>query len=283
MSDQQTGRRDKFASLKATQAQATQAAQATEAQATEVKPVKRDKFASLAAKQGMSSNQPEESKPTITKTSARRDKFASLAATQKEQSTHAETKVPNKPKRDKFASMAQRNAKPKRDKFASMRQTQHDKSTGLSQDSDQKKKIDSTSELVLTSERLKKRINQRQKIFRDLEKAEGHTWNLILLAGETARNLTNLKVEESNNDLSELSKKYRDTLQNIHSLLCPHADFVKAYQNHQEEEETKNMYAARVETRLSQEKRNVIQEFLRLEKQNEDNGASNHKKRKLEG
>lgn len=270
MSDTPTpsGRRDKFASLQATQAQATQ-----------VKPVKRDKFASMAAQQGMTSNQQEESKSTSSKTSPRRDKFASLAATQKEQAANAETKIStSKPKRDKFASMAQ--AKPKRDKFASMAQTQRGKAQNSSKDTDKANKIDSHPEV--TSEMLKRKIIQRQKIFRDLEKAEGHAWNLILLAGESAKNLTNLKVEENCNALSDLSKKYRDTLQNIHSLLSPHAQFVKAYQNHQEGDETKNMYAARVETRLAQEKRNVIQEFLRLEKQNENHGASNHKKRKLE-
>jgi len=126
---------------------------------------------------------------------------------------------------------------------------------------------------------LEQRIQQRRNILKDLEKAEGQVWNLILLASESAKNLSTLKVIDDNISLSSISSKYRDTLQQIHSFLSPHSKFIKAYQNHREEKEAKNMYAARLETRLSQERRNVIEEFLTLEKQDKIKEMGNNERK----
>jgi len=264
MADQAAGRRDKFASLQ-----------------DKLNPVKRDKFASLAARQEVTSLNVAENPSTSAEGPPRPDKFASLAAKQ-EQPTPAQETVLSAPKRDKFASMAQTTAKPRRDKFASM--AQRDKFAGSPQES----KVNEAPALVTEKTReermkeLEQRIHQRQNILKDLEKAEGQVWNLILLAGESAKKLTTLKVVDDDKSLSSISSKYLATLQQVHSLLSPHAKFVKAYQNHKEEAEAKNMYAARVETRLSQERRNVIEEFLMLEKQEESQEISNNNKRKRE-
>jgi len=239
---------------------------------------KRDKFASMAARQA--NNSPINPAAAAAAAAAaatippppKRDKFASMAARQ-----GSEPPTAPAPKRDKFASMAQSAANnnstappPKRDKFASLQK--------------------STSPVppakpapIKDDERIKeleKRAHQRHKVLRDLEKAEGHTWNLLQLASQTAKHLSEIKVDEDDTTLSDLSSKYRDTLKKIHSLLSPHAKFVKAYQNRQEESDVTNMYAARVETRLAQERRNVLEDLLLLEKDGYEPSAMNSNKRK---
>jgi hypothetical protein len=93
-------------------------------------------------------------------------------------------------------------------------------------------------------------------------------------------------------DILPTSNAYRETLQKIHQTLTPHGKFVKAYQNHQvdktqDKEGGPNMYAARVEMRLAQEKKRVLEEMLRLERGEEQplpmeieaSTASNKRKR----
>lgn len=248
---------------------------------------KRDKFASMAARQQGTSPIP----PTSSQASGpNRDKFSSIAARQRSSPSQAPqpaaagvlsattasvaTPVASAPKRDKFASMAQGTTAPTRDKLASLAQQQHPQIPAVA-----------SVELKPSNEnqvkQLKKRTQQRQKVLAELEKAEGHTWNLIQLASQTAKNLTELKVNDEEDALSDISSKYRDTLQRIHSLLSPHAKFVKAYQNHQETSDASNMYAARVEKRLAQERRYVLEELLSQEKQ-EATDIANTNKRKHE-
>lgn len=271
-------RRDKFASLKAA------LSNPVPTQDEQVQSVQADKFATLAAMQPpqAASNELTNDRSTAQSGSptGRRDKFASMAARQEVVADETANAMPQKaglmpaPKRDKFASLAQANANsrlndmpaatssanvlPKRDKFASMAQQQKA----------------SNFELMNTTrlcgpERMKElkiQIQQRGKVLNDLEKAEGHIWNLLHFASQTSRHLIKLRVDDDTNTLTELSSQYRDTLQTIHSLISPHSKFVKAYQNHQEESDVSNMYAARVETRLAQERRNVLVELVRLEK-----------------
>ena len=92
---------------------------------------------------------------------------------------------------------------------------------------------------------------------------------------------------------SENGKEYLKTVQNIHKLLSPYSNLVVAYKNHaidtnnnsdqkkntkesssnddddqtQKKRQKSNMYAARVELRLALERKNVLQEALRLERQ----------------
>ena len=206
----------------------------------------------------------------------RRDKFASMAAMQElttavprapfsgvepafesdEVSSTTATAAPKKP--DDAANAHAGAPQPKRDKFSSMAQQYQIPAV---------ERIDACKKTASDSmKKFEMRIQQRQKVLKDLEIAEGHTWILIELASRTAGHLTKLKVKPSDTTLSKISSQYRDTLRRIHSLLSPHSKFVKAYQNHQEEFDATNMYAARVETRLAQERRNVLEELLKLEK-----------------
>lgn len=203
-----------------------------------------------------------------TSAAPKRDKFASMKVAQQQQPQTT-------PKRDKFASMAaaaQQSqtaaaAIPKRNKFASMVAAVAGES------------LTATPSEKDTETIVKEKMKQRDKVLKDLEQAEGWTWQLLTLASQTAKSLSDLTADTT--DISETSAKYRETLQKIHSILTPHAHLVVSYQNHQvdkkeeathdaEGEERINMYAARVEMRLAQERRNVLRELLRLEKESED-------------
>lgn len=198
----------------------------------------------------------------------KRDKFASMAA------------AAAAPKRDKLASMAAAAASPPKrggDKLANMAAAASAASTPQQHESQQKEK-EKQQELV------KQRMKQRDQVLEDLRKAEGWTFQLVSLASQTARALENVDSLETQN-VSLISKEYRETLQQIHSILSPHASLVVPYQNHgvddktirdeAKNEETKtdknknsiNMYASRVEMRLAQERCNVLQELLRLEQE----------------
>jgi hypothetical protein len=284
MSDQAPRRGDKFRSLQAARNNSPVPP------SQQVQTAKRDKFASMAARQESqtadasagppSAQQTPPAAPVPAQSPPKRDKFASMAARQQNSSeASAPAVAAAAPKRDKFASMAQATAKPPtKDKFASMAQTatqknKRDKFASLAQQQSKPPEAKTEDTKRTTEERmaeLKKRIQQRQTVLKDLEKAEGYTWNLIQLSSKTAKQLTKLTVDETSESLSGVCSSYRSTLQQIHSLISPHANFVKSYQNfdrsHQEASEaTSNMYAARVESRLAQERRNVLEELLRLE------------------
>ena len=206
-------------------------------------------------------------------TAPKRGKFFRMEVAQQQQQQQQH-------KRDKFASMAAARqsqttttAAPKRDKFASMTAAAAATSGESLTVTPSEKDIENA---------IKKRMKQRDQVFKDLEQAEGWTWQLLTLACQTARSLSDLTAD-NNTDISEMSAKYRETLQKIHSILTPHAHLVVPYQNHQvdkkeevqqqhtnAEEDRINMYAARVEMRLAQERRNVLNELLRLEKESED-------------
>jgi hypothetical protein len=66
--------------------------------------------------------------------------------------------------------------------------------------------------------------------------------------------------------IQKCMKDYQSTVEQIHALLAPHADLVKAYQA---PTRLNRMYQARVELRLADEKQNLLQEFLRLQKEEE--------------
>jgi hypothetical protein len=212
-------------------------------------------------------------------TSPRRDKFASLAASRQggAEDSAAEkapvSTVPTTTKRDKFAAMAQTTSQPKRDKFSAVAQAAVTPKIemSLALEKDNHSSFSADMEIRKTPEEkmheLNQRIQQREKVFKDLETAEGCVWNLVRLASRTAENLTNLNVVDDDSSLSEISAKYRETLQKIHAVLSPHSAFVK---NHQSDSDDSNMYAARVESRLAQERRHVLEELLRHEKENDE-------------
>jgi hypothetical protein len=197
------------------------------------------------------------------------------------------------PKRDKFASMAaaaaggaagDAAASAAGDAAASAApdDPRRDKLTALAVSAPQHQEHQPVATSEEKNELLKQRMAQRDRVLKDLQQAEGWTWNLLTLANKTASSLSTLDTTKE--QVSELSKQYRDTLQNIHSILTPHASLVVAYQNHgvdknrkeASDEEKKeghgqkeivNMYAAKVERKLAQERRNVLQGLLRLEQQ----------------
>lgn len=281
-----TPKRDKFASMAARQ-QTGQGPDVSPLAGIVAPAPKRDKFASMAARQQGTSPIPSASSQA---SGRNRDKFSSMAARQQSSPSQAPqpddadvltaitasgaTPVASVPKRDKFASMAQGTTAPKRDKLASLAQQQNPQIPAVAP-------VEPKPSNENQMKQLKKRTQQRQRVLAELERAEGHTWNLIQLASQTAKNLTELKVNDEEDTLSDISSKYRDTLQRIHSLLSPHAKFVKAYQNHQETSDASNMYAARVEKRLAQERRYVLEELLSQEKQ-EAMDIANTNKRKHE-
>lgn len=208
------------------------------------------------------------------------------------------------PKRDKFASMAATAATsvpPKRDKLASMAAASSQASSADADDTTNKSEQSKEEYQAL----VKKRMTQRDQVLKDLEKAEGWTWQLLSLASKTARSLSELDMDNVE-ELGQTSQQYRTTLQKIHGTLSPHASLVVAYENHgidkkqdsvvgadkkqddaaksQEEKKQEeasnekkqdiNMYAARVEMRLAHERRDVLKELLRLEQQESESAVA---------
>jgi hypothetical protein len=271
-------KRDKFASMAAAQKdRMVPSAEASVTSPVSVPPQQRDKFASMAARHHQQ-QQPQEAPVPVVVTATpaiaapKRDKFASMAArqhtvnavtdtttttttTNSDTSTTAPVPVitsPPPPKRDKFASLAARQSTTAPNSNVTNLMTV---TANMSQEERQVE--------------LQARIQQRRNVLDDLETAEGLTWKLIHLARDTAHSLSDLSGMTG--DILPTSNAYRETLQKIHQTLTPHGKFVKAYQNHQvdktqDKEGGPNMYAARVEMRLAQEKKRVLEEMLRLER-----------------
>jgi hypothetical protein len=256
-------KRDKFASMAAAQKERVvppMPPAVAVAPPVSVPPPQRDKFASMAARQQQL--QLQTPVPVVTTTTAaaapKRDKFASMAARQQTVTTATDATsvtsaapapavVGTAAKRDKFASLtARQSTAPDVPAVTPATVSQEDRKVGL-----------------------QARIQQRRNVLDDLEIAEGLTWKLIHLARDTAHALSDLSG--TTGDILATSKAYRETLQKIHQTLSPHGKFVQAYQNHQvdktqDKEGGPNMYAARVEMRLAQEKQRVLEEMLRLER-----------------
>jgi hypothetical protein len=147
---------------------------------------------------------------------------------------------------------------------------------------------------------LQQRMDQRDNVWSDLCKAEAQTIQLLQTAQTTA---THLAAAASYNSTSENDSKhnnkhtsdtasgdpdapasgsqvaaiqkcmkdYQSTVEQIHKLLAPHADLVKAYQA---PTRLNRMYQARVELRLADEKKQLLSEFLRLQKEEEETAAT---------
>jgi len=165
------------------------------------------------------------------------------------------------PKRDKFAALAQQSSSDafrRRDKFAALeRRGDPVVVTHEQQQETQEQKL------------WKERMEQRQAIWKDMEQAEALTIKLLQLAQETATSLATTTTTTSTvdkNQVSSMANEFSQTLTRIHQCLLPHAAHVKAYTN---PSRINRMYQARVELRLAQEKREIIQELLSLEQQQE--------------
>ena len=231
---------------------------------------KRDKFASMVARQ------PQIMATTNDATISISNHLTNVVATQQQQQQQQQ----QQPGSNRTVPVV--NITPKRDKLASMASLQ----SPVSMKRDTLELLSSTVDSDCSRTKLQARIQQRQTVLQDLESTEGLTWKLIHLARDTAHALTDLTGTTGNsNNISALSNEYRETLSKIHQTLQPHGHLVQAYQNHQvdagQKEEMKstsgglNMYAARVEMKLAQEKQRVMSEMLRLEKEEEKDTMTN--------
>lgn len=181
----------------------------------------------------------------------KRDKFAALASAQ------AQTASTAAPKRDKFASMQTTMAAPRRDKFAAVQQQK------IEDEKHQKQK------------KIQARCHQRDSVWKDLDEAEAGVCKLLQLAESTASKLASFVTHPQHN-LDE-PEAYQETLNTIHGLLKPHAHFVQAYQP---PAHINKMYLQRVELRIAESKRALLQDYVEIKK--EESIADNRKRKRAE-
>jgi hypothetical protein len=199
--------------------------------------------ASASASAGTSAGGEGESKPapsSATTPQPRRDKLAALA------SRAAASSAPAGGRGNKLAAMtaAATSNKP------SSETQEHSAQPASSKDDEHIQKI-------------KERLSKRQKILQSLDHAEELTCKLLEIAHKTTTALQDLT---SPPDISELSKTYRSTLQELHPLLSTDTqNLIQPYQNHSNETK-QSMYAARVEMRLASERTKVLKAFTELER-----------------
>lgn len=172
------------------------------------------------------------------------------------------------PKRgDKFAALSNTNRvkeNPRRDKFAAVQQ---------------QKIIDEQQQ---HRQQTLDRCRQRDAAHQQIDAAEAKVTQLMDLASQTALALSQQAAGEASHvDLIATQKQYHVLLKEIHDLLAPHADLVKAYKP---PERVNQMYLERVERRIAESKVSLLQEMLQqsgvdaVELSNE----SNDKKRKVD-
>jgi hypothetical protein len=240
---------------------------------------KRDKFAALSShqQQTTSSTKPAPaaavSAPAVSQanTAAKRDKFAALAATQHQPAQP--TVTPSAPKRDKFAALAA----PKRDKFAAVSAASPAATVNTTLSSTEASNYQSTAVTTantvikepLSSDKkamLLKRIQQRESVWKDLDKAEATVIRLLRISRETAHvlSLVHPTDDSTKNRATQLARDYREAVASLHDSLQPHAHLVQAYKA---PTRPHRLYPARVQTRLVQEKRALLQDWHDLERE----------------
>ena len=236
-------------------------------------PPKRDKFAALAARQTETTT----SSPDNTGTSTKHTTSNTTTST-----TNNNTNTNSPPKRDKLSAMAARQhsnsgssppdhasttatdagstltatattiAPPRRrDKFASAHST-------LQETAEKHRKQQHEES---HRKELAQKCQQRDAVWRDLERAEALTVRLLDLAHEAASYWSHPEDQNQKQPLSV--EPFQTTLQEIHTALHPHAALVQAYQAPQK---TNRMYQSRVEWRLAESRKEILKEYLELEK-----------------
>jgi hypothetical protein len=224
-------KRDKFAALAAAQQQLTPPPQAP----------KRDKFASLQAKQGAESLGESHSPATTAGGSAshippKRDKFASLKSGRQSEEAGGDST-------SNTAVTVRRG-----DKFAAVRQQKQ------------------VAEQQTKQQALLDKCRQRDQVWKDLDTAEAAVVRLLQLAEQTASILaaqTSIPSSESSNhntmsNLVQIQSQYQEKVHEVHSLLKPHAAFVRAYQA---PARANPMYLQRVELRLADSKVGLLEQL----------------------
>jgi hypothetical protein len=112
------------------------------------------------------------------------------------------------------------------------------------------------------TERLRQRCLQRDAVWQDIDNAEAHVTKLLHLASQTALALAQQAAGTDTSimvDLRETQRQYRETVQEIHRLLSPHADLVQAYKA---PSRVNQMYLERVEQRIAESKLELMRELL---------------------
>ena len=245
---------------------------------------RRDKFAAMASRSTSSSN--EEEDPSTATTAAipiKKEGDPSVAAGQAVAITS--------PKRDKLSALAARQSGAStspspggggrgNSKLAAMSASQG--SSSAAPETTTGGPTTDAERAAKEQERLaaiEKRLGQRQEILDNLDRAEKMTCRLLEIAHQTTTALQDLNNVSSSTstteNLSNLSKAYRETLQELHPLLTTNTDkLIRSYQNHSFESD-RSMYAARVEMRLAQERTDLLRTFRDFEAQERaaDDGA----------
>jgi hypothetical protein len=188
----------------------------------------------------MSSQHPQAATATAAPPAKQRDKFAALAA------AAAAAAAGNTTTTTTTTTVNRVNTEhPRRDKFAAVQQLK------ISDNRQQQ------------AERLRQRCLQRDAVWNDIDTAEAHVTKLLHLASQTALALSQQAAGTSATssiiDLRETQRQYRETIQEIHRLLSPHADLVQAYRA---PSHVNQMYLERVEQRIAESKLELLQELL---------------------
>jgi hypothetical protein len=190
--------------------------------------------------------QPAAAAATAAPPAKQRDKFAALAAAAAAAGNTITTTTTN----NAAATAVNRvnTEHPRRDKFAAVQQLK------ISDNRQQQ------------AERLRQRCLQRDAVWNDIDTAEAHVTKLLHLASQTALALSQQAAGSSSNnsntsiiDLRETQRQYRETIQEIHRLLSPHADLIQAYKA---PSHVNQMYLERVEQRIAESKLELMQELL---------------------
>ena len=157
-------------------------------------------------------------------------------------------------------------AKPRRDKLASMAESKNQSSAA-----DEMKRQEEERQ------KLKERCQQRSLVWKDLDRAQAKTIQLLDIAQETTQLLGSTDDGNSYPRLSTLSNEFSETLQELYGTLEPHAHFVKAYTNDNEESEqmSNRLYSSRVDMRIAQSRKTLLQEMVELEKGSRGTASEN--------
>jgi hypothetical protein len=125
-------------------------------------------------------------------------------------------------------------------------------------------------------EDLEKRRGQRQHVWDDLEAAEHAVTQILEVAQRTCEELaaaTTMTSSASTDKVRDLASRYSGLVRDVHARLQPHASLVRAYQA---PTSLSAVYVAKVQVRLAQERRDLLQQHVNLLKRQLDQRHPNH-------
>ena len=117
-------------------------------------------------------------------------------------------------------------------------------------------------------EDLERRRGQRQQVWDDLEAAEHAVTQILEVARRTCEQLagaasttTTTTTTTSTDKVRELASRYSGLVRDVHARLQPHAPLVRAYKA---PTSLSAVYVAKVQVRLAQERRDLLQQHVSL-------------------